>query len=98
VILCVINALPFLWSIGVSFFHFRADRPNTPPHFIGFSNYVDLISDSALWEHFTNAGVMIASNVSIQLVVGAISTEFRKPSYRSAEHPNSPIVWPLLIL
>jgi multiple sugar transport system permease protein len=72
VILCVINVLPFLWSIGVSFFHFRADRPNTPPHFIGFSNYVDLISDSALWEHFTNTGVMIASSVSIQLVVGAM--------------------------
>ena len=25
-VLCVANVLPLLWSIGVSFFHFRADR------------------------------------------------------------------------
>ncbi len=71
-VLCVINVLPFLWSIGVSFFHFRADRLNTPPHFLWFGNYVDLLSDSDVWEHFTNTGVMIAASVSIQLVVGAL--------------------------
>ena len=38
-VLCVINVLPFLWSIGVSFFHFRADHLNTPPRFLGFGNY-----------------------------------------------------------
>jgi multiple sugar transport system permease protein len=70
-----------LWSIGVSFFDFRADRPNTPLHFIGFGNYVDLISDSALWEHFTNTGVMIASSVSIQLVVGAIVAFLFQPRF-----------------
>jgi len=69
--LCAINALPFLWSIGVSFFHFRADRMNTPPRFLGLGNYLDLITDPDIWEHFTNTGVMIACSVSIQLVVGA---------------------------
>jgi multiple sugar transport system permease protein len=71
-VLCVINVLPFLWSIGVSFFHFRADRLNTPPRFIGLDNYIDLIADPDVWEHFTNTGAMIASSVSIQLVVGAL--------------------------
>jgi multiple sugar transport system permease protein len=71
-VLCVINVVPFLWSIGVSFFHFRADRLNTPPKFLGFGNYVDLIGDPDIWEHFTNTGVMIASSVSIQLMVGAL--------------------------
>src|SRR5277367_2963189 len=28
-VLCGINVLPLLWSIGASFFHFRADRLNT---------------------------------------------------------------------
>ncbi len=61
-----------LWSIGVSFFHFRADRLNTPPHFLGFANYLDLISDEDIWEHFINTLVMIASSVTVQLVVGAL--------------------------
>src|SRR5271170_8351969 len=71
-VLCLINVLPFLWSIGVSFFHFRAARLNTPPRFLGFANYADLISDPDVWEHFINTGAMIAFSVSIQLVVGAL--------------------------
>lgn len=71
-VLCLINVLPLLWSIGVSFFRFHADRLHTPPHFLGFGNYVDLLSDPDIWEHFINTGVMIATSVSIQLVVGAL--------------------------
>jgi multiple sugar transport system permease protein len=70
-VLCVINVLPFLWSIGVSFFHFRADRLNAPPRFLGVSNYVDLFTDPDIWEHFINTGAMIAFSVFVQLVVGA---------------------------
>jgi len=71
-VLCAINVLPLLWSIGVSFFHFRADRLNTPPHFLGFGNYIDLMTDPDIWEHFVNTGAMIAVSVSTQLVVGAL--------------------------
>jgi multiple sugar transport system permease protein len=71
-VLCVMNVLPLLWSIGVSFFHFRADRLNTPPHFLGFANYLDLMSDPDIWEHFLNTAIMIASSVSVQLIVGAL--------------------------
>ena len=58
--------------IGISFFRFRADRLNTPPKFLWFGDYLDLIDDPDVWEHFTNTGVMIASSVLIQLVVGAL--------------------------
>jgi multiple sugar transport system permease protein len=71
-VLCVANVLPLLWSIGVSFFHFRADRLHTPPHFLGAANYQDLFADPDIWEHFTNTAVMIASSVCVQLVVGAL--------------------------
>lgn len=70
--LCLVNVLPLLWSIGVSFFHFRADRLRTPPHFLGLANYQDLMTDPDVWEHFTNTAVMIACSVCVQLVVGAL--------------------------
>lgn len=70
-VLCAIDVLPFLWSLGIAFFRFRADRPNTPPRFLWFGNYLDLIREPDVWEHFTNTGAMIASSVSIQLAVGA---------------------------
>ena len=71
-VLCLVNVLPLLWSIGISFFHFRADRLHTPPHFLGFANYLDLMSDPDISEHFSNTLIMIASSVSVQLVVGAL--------------------------
>ena len=70
-VLCAINVIPLLWSIGVSFFHFRADHLTKPPTFLGLGNYLDLMTDPDIWEHFTNTGAMIAVSVSIQLVVGA---------------------------
>jgi multiple sugar transport system permease protein len=72
VILCAINVLPLLWSIGASFFHFRADHLTAPPRFLGFGNYIDLVTDPDVWEHFLNTGIMIAASVSMQLVVGAV--------------------------
>ncbi|HTZ66608.1 MAG TPA: sugar ABC transporter permease [Roseiarcus sp.] len=71
-ILCVVNVLPLLWSIGASFFHFRADHLTQPPRFLGLANYVDLMTDAGVWEHFLNTGIMIAASVGTQLVVGAL--------------------------
>jgi multiple sugar transport system permease protein len=72
VILCVMNVLPLLWSIGASFFHFRADHLTKPPRFLGLGNYIDLMTDPDVWGHFLNTGVMIAASVATQLVVGGL--------------------------
>lgn len=71
-LLCAINVAPVLWSIGISFFRFRADRLRTPPRFIAFDNYVDLITDPDIRDHFINTAVMIVTSVSIQLIVGSL--------------------------
>jgi multiple sugar transport system permease protein len=71
-ILCAINVLPLLWSIGASFFRFRADHLTKPPRFLGIDNYVDLMTDPDIWEHFLNTGFMIAASVATQIVVGGL--------------------------
>lgn len=71
-ILCIMNVLPLLWSIGASFFHFRADHLTKPPRFLGLDNYVDLMTDPSVWGHFLNTGIMIAASVATQLVIGGL--------------------------
>jgi multiple sugar transport system permease protein len=71
-VLCVMNVLPLLWSIGASLFHFRADHLTKPPRFIGVDNYVDLMTNPDIWEHFLNTGIMIAASVATQLLVGGV--------------------------
>jgi multiple sugar transport system permease protein len=71
-VLTLMNLVPVLWSFGMAFFHFRADRPHTPPHFLGLGNYLDLISDPDIWERFRNTGTLIACSVAIQIVIGGL--------------------------
>ncbi len=72
IVLCMMNLAPLLWSFGISFYRFRADRPASPPRFVGLANYADLMTDPDIWEHVRNTGVMIAGSVLIQVVVGAL--------------------------
>jgi len=74
VVLCLMNLVPILWSIGMSFFHYKADRLRTPPHFLGLANYIDLLTDDDIWERVTNTGQMIVGSVLIQILVGAALT------------------------
>ncbi len=71
-VLCVMNVIPIIWSIGTSFYHFRGDLLNKSPRFLGLRNYVDLITDDDVWSHLQNTCVMIISSVTVQIVVGAL--------------------------
>lgn len=70
-VLCVMNVMPILWSIGISFFRFHANRPHTPPRFLGIGNYIDLLTDDGVWQRVTNTGELILGSVLVQVVVGA---------------------------
>jgi len=79
-LLCAINVLPLLWSVGASFFHLRADHLTKAPHFLGLGNYVDLMTDPDVWEHFRNTGIMIAASVAAQIIVGGfLAFVFHRP-------------------
>jgi multiple sugar transport system permease protein len=71
-VLLVMNLLPLLWSFGMSLYRFRADRPHTPPRFIGLGNYFYLLLNEDIWEHAQNTGILMASSVAVQIVVGSL--------------------------
>jgi multiple sugar transport system permease protein len=71
-LLCLMNLLPLLWSLGMGFFRYRADRPRTPAHFLGLGNYVDLLTDDDIWERVRHTGTLIVGSVAAQIVVGAL--------------------------
>lgn len=67
--LLLVNILPLLWSFGLSFFNYRANRMATP-RFDGLENYVDLLGDDRVWERFVTTGLIVTGSVGLQLVVG----------------------------
>ena len=79
--LVVVNLFPLLWSYGMSFFSYNAKYINRPPRWNGLGNYVDLFSDTEVWNRFQNTAVIVIGSVFVQLIVGFLlallfSTEF----------------------
>ena len=67
--LFVVNIFPLMWSFGLSFFAYKANRL-APPVFVGLNNYADVLTDPVIWERFRNTGVIVVGSVALQLVVG----------------------------
>lgn len=68
-ILFVMNIFPLLWSFGLSFFNYRANRQNIP-EFRWFRNYERVLTDDDVWESFQTTAIIVGSSVILQLIVG----------------------------
>lgn len=67
-VLVVMNIFPLLWSLGLSFYNYRADRQTL--RFIGFRNYERLIDDPVVWERLTTTALLVVMTVAVQMVIG----------------------------
>ncbi|MEO1092830.1 MAG: sugar ABC transporter permease [Pseudomonadota bacterium] len=67
-VLVTMNIFPLLWSLGLSFFNYRADRQILD--FIGLRNYERLVTDPIVWERLTTTATFVVLTVAAQMVVG----------------------------
>jgi len=68
-VLVVMNIFPLLWSFGLSFFNYRANKL-TVPSFRGFTYYERVLTDDKIWERFQTTAVIVSSSVILQLIIG----------------------------
>lgn len=68
-LLFLMNIFPLLWSLGLSFFHYRANRL-APPRFAGLYYYEKVLSDPAVWDRLQTTALVVIATVGAQLVVG----------------------------
>lgn len=67
--LFLMNIFPLLWSFGLSFYNYRANRM-TVPRFKGLDNYINLLTDPVVWDRFKTTGVIVGSSVALQMALG----------------------------
>ena len=67
--LFVVNIFPLMWSFGLSFFAYKANRLATPV-FKGLDNYASVLADPDIWERFQHTATIVVGSVALQLVVG----------------------------
>lgn len=68
-VLFLMNIFPLLWSFGLSFFRYRANRMKEPD-FVWFKNYVKVLTDPNVWDRFQTTALVVSIDVVLQLVVG----------------------------
>jgi multiple sugar transport system permease protein len=68
-LLFLMNIFPLLWSLGLSFFAYRANRAR-PPAFVGLDNYADVLTDPVVWERLKTTATLAVLTVTVQMVVG----------------------------
>jgi multiple sugar transport system permease protein len=69
IVLFLMNIFPLLWSFGLSFYNYRANRQNLPD-FVGLDNYAKVLNDPVVWERFQTTALIVGSSVLVQLVLG----------------------------
>lgn len=69
IVLFVMNIFPLLWSFGLSFFNYRANKLSVPK-FRGLYYYEKVLTDDTVWERFQTTAVIVGSSVILQLIVG----------------------------
>jgi multiple sugar transport system permease protein len=67
--LFVMNIFPLLWSFGLSFFNYRANRA-APPTFAGLNFYQKVITDPVVWERLHTTAILVILTVTLQMVIG----------------------------
>jgi len=78
ILLLLVNIVPLMWSLGLSFFKFRANQM-TPPSFSWFYNYEKMLTKENIWESLQTTGIVVASSVFIQMILGfALAMLFAK--------------------
>jgi multiple sugar transport system permease protein len=68
-LLFVMNIFPLMWSFGLSFFHYRANRA-VAPRFAGFYYYEKVMTDPVVWDRLQTTAVLVVLTVGLQMIVG----------------------------
>jgi multiple sugar transport system permease protein len=68
-LLFVMNIFPLMWSFGLSFFAYRANRA-APPSFVGLTNYEWVLNDPTIWARLQTTALAVVLTVTAQMVVG----------------------------
>jgi len=68
-LLFVMNIFPLMWSFGLSFFDYKANRIKSLS-FIGFDNYARVLNDVDVWSRLQTTALVVILTVSCQMVIG----------------------------
>jgi multiple sugar transport system permease protein len=68
-LLFLLNIFPLMWSFGLSFFAYRANRLAAPT-WLGLTNYQTVLADPVVWDRLKITALTVVLSVSLQMIIG----------------------------
>ncbi len=84
-ILALMVFYPFISLIRYSTLDFSMLRPDVAPVSVGWSNYIDLVTDKDIWQRFVFTGKFVLATLSIQFVVGIAAAHGFQRDFRGRD-------------
>jgi multiple sugar transport system permease protein len=69
-LLLAFNIFPLLWTIGLSFTNYRANRPNADVLWVGVSNYARVLADEDVWANMQATAHFLVCSITLELLLG----------------------------
>ncbi len=94
----VVTQVPFLFSIYYSLTRWAFNKPREPREFIGFGNYVDMVSDSFFRTAIWNSVFMTTVAVLLSLLFGTLIALLLDRSFFGQGLARTLIITPFLVM
>jgi multiple sugar transport system permease protein len=95
-LLVLMNVFPLFYSLYLSFTEYSAIA-RKPPVWVGFENYVDILTDPQLWHYFGTTGRYALLTVSLQVILGFALAMLVKEKFRGSGIVTTLILIPMML-
>jgi multiple sugar transport system permease protein len=96
-LLLAFNIFPLIWTIGLSFTNFRANRPNAELLWVGIGNYSRVLNDEAIWENMQATAHFLTCSITLQLLLGFGLALMLNRRFRTHSFWSTAILLPMML-
>jgi multiple sugar transport system permease protein len=97
ILLLAINIFPLLWAIRLSFTNYKSNLGKMPIKFVGLRNYVDILTDSDVWQSMQVTARFVVSSIVVQIVIGFGLALLINRNFRSHGFWTTVILVPMML-
>jgi multiple sugar transport system permease protein len=95
-LLVLMNVFPLFYSLYLSFTEYSAIA-RKPPEWVGFQNYIDILTNEQLWHYFGTTGKYALFTVSLQVIFGFALAMLVKEKFRGSGVVTTLILVPMML-
>ena len=97
IFLSLIFVIPLFYALGITFFKWNLLRPDLGIRFVGFGNYIKILSNSFVWETIGRTFYFVIAAVFTELIIGVSVALFLNRDFFGSRILSSILLIPFMM-